>query len=214
MVGADLDLRDGFHGDGDALLGVKILLRGDVEAHELEGEGAVGLDDREDDGAALGDDAGVAIAVDDDGFVGTGLAVKAADGGEQEQHGEDGKTDDDEGWRCAWLQWLSLGAWRVGGWLTVGWPRLTGKGRTVLDVGGKEDLLAERIFAPEADPGDATLVAQHNDFCVARDGQAIFRAGSGGAAAPRWEKRISPGSPGRIWLDTRARMPIISVSSG
>ena len=36
LVGADFDLRDGFDGDGYALLGVEVLLGGDVEAHQLE----------------------------------------------------------------------------------------------------------------------------------------------------------------------------------
>ena len=35
-IGLHLDLRDGLHGDGDALLGVEILLRRDVERHEFE----------------------------------------------------------------------------------------------------------------------------------------------------------------------------------
>ena len=74
FVGADFDLRDGFDGDRDALLGVEVLLRGDVEAHELERELAGVFDHGEDDGGAALDDAGAAKAVDDDGFVGAGLA--------------------------------------------------------------------------------------------------------------------------------------------
>ena len=35
-IGADLDLRNGFDGDGDALLGVEVLLRRDVEGHQLQ----------------------------------------------------------------------------------------------------------------------------------------------------------------------------------
>ena len=46
-VGADLDLRDGFDGDGDALLGVEVLLRRDVEGHQLQRELAAAFDDRE-----------------------------------------------------------------------------------------------------------------------------------------------------------------------
>ena len=74
FVGADFDLRDGFDGDGYALLGVEVLLRGYVEAHELERELAGVFDDGEDDGAAALDDARAAEAVDDDGFVRAGFA--------------------------------------------------------------------------------------------------------------------------------------------
>ena len=74
FVGADFDLRDGFDGDGYALLGVEVLLRGDVEAHEFERELAGVFDDGKDDGAAALDDAWAAEAVDDDGFVRAGFA--------------------------------------------------------------------------------------------------------------------------------------------
>ena len=74
LVGADFDLGDGFDSYGDALLGVEILLRGDVEAHEFERELAGVFDDGEDDGAAALDDARAAKAIDDDGFVRAGFA--------------------------------------------------------------------------------------------------------------------------------------------
>ena len=35
-IGLHFDLRHRFHGDGDALVGVEILLRRDVERHQLE----------------------------------------------------------------------------------------------------------------------------------------------------------------------------------
>ncbi len=59
LVGADFDLRDGFDRDGDALAGVEVLLRCDVEAHEFKRELAGVLDDWEDDGAVPLDDARV-----------------------------------------------------------------------------------------------------------------------------------------------------------
>jgi hypothetical protein len=36
-IGLHFNLRNGFHGDGDALLGVELLLRSDVEGHQLRG---------------------------------------------------------------------------------------------------------------------------------------------------------------------------------
>src|SRR6202020_119198 len=74
LVGADFDLCDGFNGHGYALLGVEVLLRSYVEAHELEGELAGVFEHGEDDGGSALDDAGAADAVDDDGFVGAGFA--------------------------------------------------------------------------------------------------------------------------------------------
>ena len=44
FVGAHLDLRDGFDRDRNTLLGVKVLLRRDVETHELERELTIGFD--------------------------------------------------------------------------------------------------------------------------------------------------------------------------
>ncbi len=95
LVGADLDLRDGFDGDGDALLGVEVLLRGDVEAHELERELAGVFDDGKDDGAAAFDDARAAEAVDDDGFVRAGFAKHLAHETDQGEGGEDDQTNND-----------------------------------------------------------------------------------------------------------------------
>ena len=74
FVGADFDLCDGFDGYGYALFGVEVLLRGYVEAHELERELAGVFEHGEDDGGSALDDAGAADAVDDDGFVGAGFA--------------------------------------------------------------------------------------------------------------------------------------------
>ena len=68
-IGLDLDLRDRFDRDRDALLGVEVLLRRDVERHQLERQLAAGLHHREDDRAVAFDDAGAAEAVDDQRFV-------------------------------------------------------------------------------------------------------------------------------------------------
>ena len=68
-VGLHFDLGDRFDGDGDALLGVKALLRSDVKRHQLQRELAALLDHRKDDRAAAFYDAGPAKAVNDQCFV-------------------------------------------------------------------------------------------------------------------------------------------------
>src|SRR5208282_84912 len=89
------DLRDRFHGDRHALLGVHILAGSHVEGHQLEGEFAAGFDHRENDGAAALDDAGSAEAVDDDGLVGPGPAEHLGHHHHEEQDGEDHERRDD-----------------------------------------------------------------------------------------------------------------------
>ena len=100
LVGADLDLRDSFHGNGDALFGVEILLRSDVERHQLKRELAAVFDDREDDGAVALDDAGAAKSIDDQRLVGAGLAKHLGHQREQENGGERRQSDNHN--HCVW----------------------------------------------------------------------------------------------------------------
>ena len=57
VVGLHFDLRDGFDGHGDTLLGVEILLRRHVERHQFERQAAADLHHRKDDRAVALDDA-------------------------------------------------------------------------------------------------------------------------------------------------------------
>ena len=75
LVGLHLDLSDGLDGDGDALLGVEILLRGHVERHEFERKALAVFDHRKDDRAVSLDDAGSAKAVNNQRFIWSRFAV-------------------------------------------------------------------------------------------------------------------------------------------
>ncbi len=75
LVGLHLDLGDGLHGDGYALLGVEILLRRHVERHQFEGKVAAVFDHRKDDGAVSLDHAGSAKAINNQRFMRSRLAV-------------------------------------------------------------------------------------------------------------------------------------------
>ena len=97
LVGAHLDLRDGFDRYRDALLGVEILLRSDIEAHQLERELAAVLHHRKDHGAVPLDDARAAEAVDNHGLVRAGLAIHPGQHAHQEnqrQYSESDKEND------------------------------------------------------------------------------------------------------------------------
>src|SRR5262252_1320237 len=84
-VGLYLQLCNGLDRDRYALVGVQTLLGRHVERHQFEGELLALLHHRKDDRAPTLDDAGVAEAVDDQGFVRTHLAIHARD------HGADGQ---------------------------------------------------------------------------------------------------------------------------
>ena len=75
FVGLHLDLSDGLDGDGDALLGVEILLRSDVERHQFERKILAVFDHRKDDRAVSLDHAGSAKAVNDQRFMWSRFAV-------------------------------------------------------------------------------------------------------------------------------------------
>ena len=94
-IGADLDLRDGFDRDGDALLGVEVLLRRDVEGHQLERELLAALDHGEDDRARSLDDARAAKAIDDDGLVGSSLAKHLRNAGHDDEKNDNSQSDED-----------------------------------------------------------------------------------------------------------------------
>ena len=89
VVGFHLDLRDGFDRDGDALLGVEILLRGHVERHEFERQAAADLDHRKHDCAVSLNDARSAHAIDDQRLVGTRFAIKPGHGADEKQNHHD-----------------------------------------------------------------------------------------------------------------------------
>ena len=94
-IGLDLDLRDRFHRHGDALLGVEILLRRDVERHQLERKQAAILHHGEDHGAAAFDDARAAEAINHQRFMRAGLAVQLGEHGHQKQDGNHHQARDD-----------------------------------------------------------------------------------------------------------------------
>ena len=89
------DLRDRFNGNGDALLGVEVLLRGYVERHEFEREFPTDLHHREDDGAMAFDDARSAEAVDDQSLMRAGFAIQARQHAHREHDGEQRQANDD-----------------------------------------------------------------------------------------------------------------------
>ena len=132
LVGADLDLRDGFNGYSDALLGVEILLRGDIEAHEFERELAGVFNDGKDDGAATLDNARAAKTVDDDGLVRAGFAKHLPHKNYQGESGEDEQANNNcievrhivplsgTDWKACEL--LATGEWEAG-WRTLGQER-------------------------------------------------------------------------------------------
>src|SRR5208283_1721850 len=89
LVILHLDLRHGFHGDRDALLGVEILLRSDVEGHQLQREILAGLHHGENDRAPPGVDIRAAEAIDDQRFVRSSLAIHPGDDRHEHQRDDD-----------------------------------------------------------------------------------------------------------------------------
>ncbi len=95
-IGLHLDLRDRFHRHRDALLGVEILLRRDVERHQLEREQAAILDHRENHAAAALDDAGAAKTINHQRLVRTGFAIQLGEHRHQKQDGNHHQGRDDQ----------------------------------------------------------------------------------------------------------------------
>ena len=92
----DLDLRDRLDRHGDALRGVKVLRRGDVERHQLQRQIARALDHRPDHAATALHDVGTAEAVDDERLVWPDFAKHAPQNREQgEQSNQDENRNDD-----------------------------------------------------------------------------------------------------------------------
>ena len=95
------DLRDGFDGDRDALIGIEALLRSDVEGHQLQREIPAGLHHRKNNGASSRVNIGSADAVDDERFVWPGFAIHSGDDRHehQEHHDQDPGPDDHVHWQ-------------------------------------------------------------------------------------------------------------------
>src|SRR5262249_25098178 len=100
LIRFHLDLGDGFDFDGDALSRIEVVLRYDVETHQLERELARLLDHRPDDATAADDDLGAAEPVDDQRLVGADLAEHRGDE-RQDEHDDDRQTDDDHDDACS-----------------------------------------------------------------------------------------------------------------
>ena len=93
-VRLDLDLRDRLDRHRDALLGVEVLHRRDVERHQLERQLVARLDHRKDDRAVPLHDPRAAEAVDDQRLVRTGLPVQRREERSQQRHRQHHQTDD------------------------------------------------------------------------------------------------------------------------
>ena len=95
-IALHLDLRDGFHRDRDALLGVEILLRRNIERHQLQRKLTAGFHHREDHRAAALDNPCSAETVNDDRLVRTGLPIQPGNGHhqrEQRDHHQPGNNN-------------------------------------------------------------------------------------------------------------------------
>ena len=99
-VGLDLDLRDRFDRDSDALLRVEVLLGRDVEGHELERKLAAALDHRKNDRAVPLDDPRPAEPVHDERLVGPRLPEHLGQQDQDEQEGESHQPQDDPRPHC------------------------------------------------------------------------------------------------------------------
>ena len=93
MVAAHLDLGDGLYGHRDALLGVKVLLRSHIEAHQLQAQLTAALHHGKDHCAVALDDARTAESVDNQGLVGTGLAIHLGEQTQDEDQCEYAQSD-------------------------------------------------------------------------------------------------------------------------
>jgi len=94
VIRAHLDLRDCLDRHGHALLGVEILLRRDVKAHQLQRELAIGFNDGEYDRAATLDDARVTKSIDDNCLVRSCLAKHSGESDKQCKGCDDDESDD------------------------------------------------------------------------------------------------------------------------
>ncbi len=93
-VRAHLELRHRLHLHRDALIGIEILLRRDIERHQLQREQLRFLHERDDQRAAARQDALATRAIDDQRLVWANLAIHAPIQVEDEQHRNHRKDDD------------------------------------------------------------------------------------------------------------------------
>ena len=96
LIAAHLDLRHRFHGHRHALLGVQILLRRNVKAHQLQAQLAAAFHHGKDHRAVAFDHPRPAEAVNNQRLVGTGLAIQRGDDAQDEdqrQYAEPHKQD-------------------------------------------------------------------------------------------------------------------------
>ena len=88
-IGLHLDLRHGFHRHRHALLGIKILLRRDIERHQLQRQFVAAFDHRKNHGAVAFHDASAAEAVNHQRFVRARLAIQPGEHCHQEHDDQD-----------------------------------------------------------------------------------------------------------------------------
>ena len=95
-IGLHLDLRHRFDRYRDALSCVEVLLRRDVERHQLQREQLAVLHHREDHGAAPLDDAGAAKTIHHQSLMRPGLAVQPGEHRHQKHERQNHQARDDE----------------------------------------------------------------------------------------------------------------------
>src|SRR6185437_5050594 len=84
-VGFDFDLSDSFDSNRDALLGVQVLLRSNVERHQLERQAVTVFQHGEHNGSVAGDHALAAESVHYNRFMWASLAIEPGHGAHQKQ---------------------------------------------------------------------------------------------------------------------------------
>ncbi len=99
-IGLHLDLRHCLHGDGNALLGVQVLLRSNIEGHQLQRQLTAVFHHGKDDRAVSLYDPRAAKSVHDQGLVRPGLAIEPGKDGGHEHDRRYRRPGDDEyfGW--------------------------------------------------------------------------------------------------------------------
>src|SRR5262249_11891535 len=95
-IGLYLDLRNGLYCYCDTLARIEILLRRNVERHQLERKAAARLDHRENHRSMTFDDARAAKAIHDKRLMRSRLPVQFCEYRHQEQNGQDHQSCDDQ----------------------------------------------------------------------------------------------------------------------
>ena len=101
-VRLDLDLRYRLDRDRHALLGVEVLLWGHVERHQFQRKLAAYLDHGEHQSAVALHYSGPAQSVDDQGFMGAGLAIKPGHAAHQKQNDHDSQANENPDLEYVW----------------------------------------------------------------------------------------------------------------